>query len=132
LEIKDVKALKALFMDVKVNPYWENHYRFDQESAPSAKQMGEASVNILLLNTLALFLFSYGKDNGLQYFISRGLALLESLPQEDNKIVEDFSTLGVKIKNAFESQALLELKNNYCNYKKCLQCGIGNKLLRYA
>jgi len=132
LEIKDVKVLKGLFTDVKVNPYWENHYRFDQESAPSAKHMGEASVNILLLNTLALFLFSYGNHNGMQYFISRSLALLEFLPHEDNKIVEDFCTLGVKINNAFESQALLELKNNYCNYKKCLHCGIGNKILRYA
>jgi hypothetical protein len=132
LDIKDVKIPKSLFSDVKVNPYWENHYRFDTEGAPSVKTMGEASVNILLLNTLALFLFSYGKHNQLQHFISRSLQLLEYLPKEENKIIEDFRTLGVKINSAFESQALLELKNNYCNYKKCLQCGVGNKILKYA
>jgi len=132
LEIKDVKALKALFTATKVNPYWENHYRFDVASAPASKNIGEASVDILLLNTMALFLFSYGKHNQTQHFISRGLALLEYLPAENNKIVADFSNLGVKIKTAFESQALIELKNSYCNYKKCLNCGVGNKILKLA
>jgi len=58
------------------------------------------------------------------------MKLLESLPKEKNNIITDFDVLGVKVKNAFESQALLELKNNYCNFKKCLQCGIGNKILK--
>jgi hypothetical protein len=85
-----------------------------------------------LINTLALFLFSYGKQHQQQYYISRSLKLLENLPPEQNNITEDFVTLGLKINNAFESQALLELKNNYCNYKKCLQCGVGNKILKLA
>ena len=130
LEIKDVKALRNLFSEIKVNPYWENHYRFDVASAPAAKNMGPASIDILLLNTLALFLFSYGKHNQVQHYINRCLKLLEHLPNENNKIITDFATLGVKIDTAFESQALLELKNNYCNYKKCLQCGVGNKILK--
>ncbi len=130
LEIKDVKALQNLFTEVNINPYWENHYRFDTESAPASKKLGAESVNILLLNTLALFLFSYGKHNQIQHYLNRSLALLEILPHETNKIVSDFTNLGVKIKTAFESQALLELKNNYCNYKKCLQCGVGNKILK--
>ncbi len=132
LEIKDVKGIRDLFTEIKVNPYWENHYRFDVESTPAPKNLGQASVDVLLLNTLALFLFSYGKHNQMQHFINRSLQLLEYLPGENNKIVADFSTLGVKIKTAFESQALLELKNNYCNYKKCLQCGVGNKILKLA
>ncbi|HEY2581240.1 MAG TPA: DUF2851 family protein [Mucilaginibacter sp.] len=132
LEIKDVKGLRGLFTEIKINPYWENHYRFDVESPPSSKNLGQASVDILLLNTLALFLFSYGKHNQLQHYINRSLQLLEYLPNENNKITADFSNLGVKIKTAFESQALLELKNNYCNYKKCLQCGVGNSILKLA
>ena len=130
LEIRDVKELRKLFSDITVNPYWENHYRFDVESPPSSKNMGAASVDILLLNTVALFLFSYGKHNQNQHYINRCLKLLEHLPREENKIVADFVTLGVKTDTAFESQALLELKNNYCNYKKCLQCGVGNKILK--
>lgn len=130
LEIKDVKTLQSLFVGVKVNPYWENHYRFDVESAHSPKNLGTDSINILLLNTLALFLFSYGRYNQIQHFINRGLQLLEFLPREHNNIVTDFTNLGVKIKSAFESQALIELKNSYCNHKKCLHCGVGNKILK--
>jgi hypothetical protein len=132
LEINDVKVLKALFSEVKVNGYWDDHYRFDVASSPSSKNMGAASVDILLLNTIALFLFSYGKIHQLQHCINLSLKLLEYLPCENNKIVTDFCNLGVKIKTAFESQALIELKNNYCNYKKCLQCGVGNKILKLA
>lgn len=130
LEIKDMKALRNLFSEIKVNPYWEDHYRFDAESTSSSKNMGQASIDILLLNTLALFLFSYGKHNQIQHYINRCLKLLEHLPNENNKIITDFVNLGVKITTAFESQALLELKNNYCNYKKCLHCGVGNKILK--
>jgi hypothetical protein len=132
LEIKDINALRALFTDIKVNDYWEDHYRFDVVSKPIVKTLGAGSIDILLINTLALFLFSYGKQHQQQYYISRSLKLLENLPAEQNNITEDFVNLGLKINNAFESQALLELKNNYCNYKKCLQCGVGNKILKLA
>ncbi|WPV02173.1 DUF2851 family protein [Mucilaginibacter sp. cycad4] len=132
LEIKEVKALRGLFTEIKVNEYWEDHYRFDVQSKPSSKNMGDGSVDILLLNTVVLFLFSYGKQHQQQYYISRSLKLLENLPAEKNNIITDFVNLGVKIDTAFESQALLELKNNYCNYKKCLQCGVGNKILKLA
>lgn len=132
LEIKEVKVLRSLFTEIKVNDYWEDHYRFDVQSKPSSKNIGDGSVDILLLNTVALFLFSYGKQHQQQYYISRSLKLLENLPAEKNNIIADFVNLGVKIETAFESQALLELKNNYCNYKKCLQCGVGNKILKLS
>lgn len=132
LEIKEVKALRDLFTELKANSYWDDHYRFDVASKPSSKNMGDGSVDILLLNTVALFLFSYGKLHQQQHYISRSLKLLENLPAEKNNIIAGFVNLDVKIETAFESQALLELKNNYCNYKKCLQCGVGNKILKLA
>ncbi|HTI58604.1 DUF2851 family protein [Mucilaginibacter sp.] len=130
IEIKDVAYLRKLFTDLGVNPYWETHYRFDAESKPSSKSLGESSIDILLLNTFVLFLFSYGKRNQQEYFINRSLKLLEKLPAEENNIVTNFGLLGIKVNTAFDSQALLELKNNYCSYKKCLQCGVGNKILK--
>jgi hypothetical protein len=132
LDIKDVKSLRELFIDIHINPYWDDHYRFDVQSKPIGKNLGQSSVDVLLLNTLALFLFSYGRHLQLQYYIDRSLKLLENLPGENNNIIADFDVAGVKIKTAFESQALLELKNNYCNFKKCLQCGIGNKILAHS
>ncbi|HEY9196587.1 MAG TPA: DUF2851 family protein [Mucilaginibacter sp.] len=130
LEIKEVDALRNLFASIQTNEYWNDHFKFDTPSKPSPKTMGASSVDILLINTLALFLFSYGKHHQQQYYISRALKLLENLPPEKNNITADFVTLDVKITNAFESQALLELKNSYCNYKKCLDCSVGNKILK--
>jgi hypothetical protein len=132
LDIRDVKGLRQLFTETTINPYWDDHYRFNAPSKPVSKTLGQASVDVLLLNTLVLFLFSYGKHLQQEYYINRSMKLLENLPAEKNNIITDFDVLGVKINTAFESQALLELKNNYCNFKKCLQCGIGNKLLKLA
>jgi len=129
LDIREVRSMRDLFTEIHVNVYWEDHYRFDAASKPSAKNLGASSIDVLLLNTLAVFLFSYGRHLQLEYYISRSLKLLENLPAEENNIIADFGVLGVKAKNAFESQAILELKNNYCNFKKCLHCGIGNKIL---
>ncbi|MBE9584341.1 DUF2851 family protein [Mucilaginibacter sp. JRF] len=132
LEIREVDILRSLFDSISINPYWENHYRFDAESKPSPKNLGKASADVLLLNTVALFLFTYGKQHRQQYHINRALKLLESLPAEKNNITADFVNLGLKIKTAFESQALLELKNNYCDHKKCLDCTVGNKILKLS
>lgn len=130
LDIRDVKALRTLFTDIHVNPYWDDHYRFDAPSKPTSKSLGAKSIDVLLLNTMALFLFSYGKQLQLEHFINRSLKLLENLPAEKNNIIDDYVQLGVKVNTAFESQGLLELRNNYCSFKNCLQCGIGNKILR--
>jgi hypothetical protein len=132
LDIKDVKSLQKLFTDIKTNEYWDDNYQFDKPSKPASKNMGAASADLLLLNTVALFLFSYGRHNQQQYYIDRSLKLLENLPGEHNNIIAGFDSLGVKANSAFETQALLELKNYYCNYKKCLQCSIGNKILKLA
>jgi hypothetical protein len=130
LEMKEVKDLRKLFAEIEIHPYWQTHFRFDKESPASVKHLGQASVNTLLLNTVALFLFSYGKHMQQQYYIRRALKLLENIPAENNHITTDFTNLGVNILTAFESQALLELKNNYCDYKKGLQCGVGIKILK--
>jgi predicted nucleic acid-binding protein len=132
LETKEVKALRDLFNNIQINNYWETHYQFDKESKLVGKHLGAASVDTILLNTVALFLFSYGRHLQQQYYISRSLKLLENIPGEQNSITTDFANLGLEINTAFESQALLELKNNYCDYKKCLQCGVGIKILKPA
>ncbi|WP_295653071.1 DUF2851 family protein [uncultured Mucilaginibacter sp.] len=132
LEIKDPQKLRELFDDLNINPYWQNHYQFDKESKPLVKKLGKSSVDILILNTLVLFLFTYGNNMQSERYINRSLQLLEMMPAEQNHIINSFVDMGLKIDTAFRSQALLELKNSYCNQKKCLQCGIGIKILKMA
>jgi hypothetical protein len=132
LEITDLHELRKLFTDIGVSDYWQEHYRFNAASKPTVKMLGKTSVNLLLMNTVAVFLYSYGHHHGLRDYTDRSLALLENLPVEENYIISDFNGLGVAAQNAFESQALLELKGSYCNHKKCLQCGIGNQILNLS
>jgi hypothetical protein len=131
LETRSHDAHK-LFEDMPVDAYWDDHYQFDKPSAKVSKIMGKTSVNVLLLNTLALFLFAYGNHHQNEKYVNRCLKLLEYLPVENNSIIDNFALLGVKVKTAYESQALLELKNSYCDHKKCLQCGIGIKILKHT
>ena len=90
----------------------------------------ETGINNILINTVVPFLFLYGKSKGITDLSERAIDILESLPPEDNSIIIKWRKLGIKAENAFDSQALLQLKNVYCNQKKCLNCQIGNKLIR--
>ena len=130
VEIKGVVALRNLFEDLPVNQYWKTHYHFKKEVAEVSLQIGKTSIDNILLNTVALFLFAYGKYNGTQSFINRAIQLLESLPAEENAIVNKFVHAGVLLENAFASQGVLQLKKQYCDHKKCLSCGIGVKILK--
>jgi Protein of unknown function (DUF2851) len=132
MEIKNVAELRTLFEDLPVNDYWKTHYHFKKAASSVNIQIGKTSVDNILLNTVALFLFAYGKHTAAQYFISRAIKLLESLPAEQNAITDKFTEAGVKMVNAFASQGILQLKKRYCDEKKCLSCGIGIKILKQA
>jgi len=132
MEIKDIAQLRALFENLPVNDYWKKHYHFKKETAGVNIQIGKASVDNILLNTVALFLFAYGKHTATQFYINRAVRLLESLPAEENAIIDKFTGAGVKIEHAFASQGILQLKKQYCDEKKCLSCDIGIKILKQA
>ena len=129
-DTRETASPKKPFTNLEGNPYWDEDFHFDVPSEPQPKSLGQSSIGILLLNTFVLFLFGHGKHNQQEYFINRSLKLLEKLPAEQNKIVTNFDSVGIKVNTAFDSQALPELKNNYRDHKKCLQCGVGNKILR--
>lgn len=132
IETKEVEELRKLFEDLPVNQYWKMHYHFKKEAVGVNTQIGKSSIDNILLNTIALFLFAYGKHTGTQSYMSRAIKLLESLPAEQNAITDKFADAGVKIDNAFASQGILQLKKQYCDQKKCLSCGIGIKILKQA
>ena len=128
LETQDVKKLFSFF-DCEPSEYWLTHYRFDKLSASKKKSLGESSIELLLINTIAPFLFVYGKMKDEDSYINQSLQLLEQLPTEQNQIITHWKQSGVKAKSAFDSQALLQLMNKYCVNFRCLECAIGHKIL---
>ncbi len=121
--------LKKL-MNVEVSDYWHTHYVFDKTSSPSKKRLGDDSVNNIIINTVVPFLFVYGKQKDDVKYVERALQFLEQTTGENNSIINKWDALKISVKTAHSTQALLQLKNEYCSHKKCLSCNIGNYLLK--
>lgn len=128
LEIDEITKLKKLF-DISTSEYWETHYRFNKVSERITKNLGETFFYNLVINTIVPLLFVYGEQHLDQKLKDRALSFLEKLPPESNQIVRKWNDLGIESRTAFETQALIELKNCYCENKKCLHCQLGAKII---
>lgn len=128
-EANDLKNIKQL-LQVTANDYWHYHYVFDETSAFKRKKLGEQMTGNILINTVVPILFAYGHYHHENVYKDKALQWLEDIKAEKNSITNGFESLQVENKNAFDSQALIQLKNEYCNKKRCLDCSVGNKLLR--
>lgn len=131
IETEKLPALKKL-MNVDVSEYWHAHYVFDKVSKLKTKRLGEDAVNNIIINTIVPFLFVYGRQKNEEKYVERALHFLEQTAGENNSIIKKWDSLQLPVKTAYSTQALLQLKNNYCSAKKCLSCSIGNYLLKNA
>jgi hypothetical protein len=108
--------------------YWQTHYNFDKESKTRKKVLTKSFIDLIIINTIVPLKFSYAKQSNdsnneiLQDMVSK-------LKPEKNSIVKRFGTLKLETKSALESQAVIQLKTEYCDKNKCLQCAIGSALL---
>ena len=129
LETEDPDELRKLFK-VTASEYWNTHYRFNKPSEENhPKALGETAFNNLVINTIVPLLFVYGDQHLDQGMKDRALLLLEKLDAEDNQIIRKWNEAGIESRTAFETQALLQLKNNYCNQKRCLNCQLGARII---
>ncbi|RIH64149.1 DUF2851 family protein [Mariniphaga sediminis] len=130
VDTEKVEDLRELFR-VKASEYWDNHYRFNKLSPRKhVKELGENSIDTLIVNVVVPFLFVYGERQNRHHLKNRSLDFLEKLQPEKNTIINKWKKLGVEARSAFETQALLQLKNKHCENRKCLSCPIGNKLVK--
>ena len=131
-KIKDTSSLKAVreMISITANDYWHYHYVFDEESGYKKKQLGQQMVNNIIINTVVPVIFSYGLHHNDEGCKAKSIQWLEEISPEKNIITKGFESLSFLNKNAFDSQSFLQLKNEYCNKKLCLNCAIGNSFLR--
>ena len=128
-EAKNVAEVKALF-DVKASEYWDSHYRFESPSETKPKHLGTATADILLINAVVPLLFCFGKLHKNESVCETAMRFLEQTEAEDNAIIRHYASCGIAADNAMQSQALLHLYSSYCKRKRCLECRIGNVLLK--
>ena len=114
---------------VAVSAYWQTHYQFDKESPKKLKKLSKSFVDLIVINTIMPLQFAYAKSQGKENSEDL-IQLLNEVAPEKNAIMDKFSSFGINPKNAFDSQSLLQLKNEYCNKSRCLECAIGMELLK--
>ncbi len=117
-------------LKTSVTPYWENHYTFGSKSETNEKHLSPFSLNLLIINTAIPMLFAYGKHQSNEALCERAFDLLEQLKAENNYIIRMWKQCGLDVKNAGDSQALIQLKKEYCDKKDCLRCRIGYEYLK--
>jgi hypothetical protein len=130
IETNSVEELQKLFI-VQASIYWNTHYQFiNEESSEKIKRIGINTINNIIINVIVPFTFVYGKSKQDESLINKSLNLLENVKSENNSIIKNWTELGLKPTNALQTQSLIELKNNYCSQKKCLNCSIGNQIIQ--
>lgn len=130
LEANTLRELENLF-EVQPGGYWRDHFQFDKPSVRRTKSLGRDFVHLLVINTIVPFLFFYGKEKSREELQKRAIRLLEELPPESNALVDGWTALlRSPARNAYQTQALIHLKTRYCDAKRCLECGVGNAILK--
>ncbi len=114
---------------ISASNYWQNHYQFDTTSRTTKKALSKSFIHLILINTIIPIQFSFAKSQGKEW-IENGIQLLENIDAEQNSCIQKFHSFGIKASNAFESQSLLQLKKEYCDIGRCLECAIGIELLK--
>lgn len=115
---------------VTASSYWDNHLVFDKETPGKAKQLGRSSAELLIMNSVLPFMFLYGTSTGNEELSGRALSMYEQLPGENNSVISHWKEAGLDVSTSFATQALMNLKTNYCDKRNCLNCRVGNLLLK--
>lgn len=131
LEAEGEKEMRALF-EVELSGYWTKHYTFGKPNERATATLSRSSTDIILINTVAPLLYAYGELTGNYEMTDKAIKLLEDLRAENNSIVSHFVAYGIDCPDALTSQALVQLKREYCDARKCIYCKIGHHLLSKA
>lgn len=130
-QTKDFKTM-VKGLKIPASHYWQNHYHFGNQmgtNKPVVKKLGQKSIENIIINTTVPLLAAMGLERDDTSYIDRAINYLQHLPPEKNKILDQWKNLSIPVKSAFDSQALIELYNNYCARRKCLQCNIGVSIM---
>jgi hypothetical protein len=129
VEASDIQAIREIF-NVRATPYWDNHFRFDEESIFQPKKLGTTFTDLLIINVVAPLIFVYGIHLDNNDYKEKAITFLEFIKPENNTITRKWKDLGLSAKDAMMSQSLIQLKSEYCDHKRCLECAIGNTIIQ--
>ena len=128
-ETESINTVKEL-LNVTANDYWHYHYLIDDPGEFHPKQLGKQMTDNIIINTVVPVLFAFGLYHSDAAIKDKALDWLAQLNPEKNTITSRWTSFSVTNNSALESQGLIELKNNYCDQRRCLDCSVGNAILK--
>ncbi len=128
LQIHNIDDATRVFTS-RLTGYWTHHYHFGESTQRPVADLSASSLAGIIINAVIPLQMAYGESHGDKELEASALDLLQSLPAENNTVVRLFAESGIKAHNAFESQALIQLRRAYCEQRKCLYCRIGHRML---
>lgn len=128
LEADDVNRLKDL-LEVSASEYWNDHYVFGKKSRKYQKSTGTQAKDIILINAIIPLIFMYGRVRDSVDICEKAMSFLEEIHPEENSIIDEWRNAGIISDSAFDTQGLIQLRNNYCKKRKCIDCRIGARLI---
>jgi len=128
ISAKNKEEIYELF-NSSASEFWDTHFHFNSLSPKRKKKLSKSFIDLVIINTILPVVFCYHKHTGKE-IPETLLELIQSVDPEENNVIAKFNALKPVAKNAMHSQALLELKTNYCEKRKCMQCGVGISLLK--
>ncbi len=122
--------LKDLFT-IEAGIYWNDKFRFDATAKRiHPKRIGDATMHGLIINLIVPFKYAYGQFVRNKKLQESAIEMLRQVPSEKNSVLSKWKSCGLNSDSAWNSQALIELYQNHCVFKKCLSCSIGIKALK--
>lgn len=129
MDVRSYADLLQIF-SVEQSAYWKHHYLFTRYVKASIPGLGKMSIDNMIINSVVPLMVAWGKSRNDQELTDRAIDILHEVDPEENSITRSWHHLGIKCKNAFDSQALIELRNHYCLRRRCLECSIGAAVIR--
>lgn len=129
IEADSMERIKSL-LSAQPSAYWKEHYVFNKKSVSAEKKVSDSSLNLMLINTAIPLLYAYGMHRGNEGLCERATSFLDSLKAENNYIIRMWANAGLEVRCAADSQALIQLKKEYCDKKDCLRCRFGFEYLK--
>lgn len=129
LQVGSVAEAEAI-LRVELSDYWLTHYTLgDAPSAPQSKRIGRERAKVVLINSVVPYRFAYAAAQGDEELQESTLELLEQIAPEDNAVVRRYGELGMRVRSAMESQAIVQLMKQYCRPRLCYRCPVGLRTL---
>lgn len=125
----DTESKAHELFDINLSGYWATHYSFNPITSRTMKALSTQSLNILTINAVVPLAYAYALHRNDTEQSLQAITLLQQLRPESNSIISLFEQSGIKCPDAFTSQALIQLRREYCEPRKCLYCRIGHRML---